>query len=167
MTEDLKFELRSPHGVRTVQCDSRVWNGITIRHLVNHANPGRVWHDLSSPQMTVAVLLDQVGGICDTRFNVNRPISRNRHGAGQIDFVPAGTTVWGYADGLRSTRGLRLYFAPDILGNLIGDDVDFARTTTPLLMFYDDRIAAVPRCWPTNAEPARSAGSMATVSRSP
>jgi AraC family transcriptional regulator len=158
MTENLEFQLRSPHGVRTVQCDSRVWNAITVRHVINHAKPGRVWHNISSAQMTVAVLLDQVGGICDTRFHVNRPLNRNRHGVGQIDFVPAGTTVWGYSDGLRSTRGLRLYFDVDKLEDLLGDDLDLARTTTPLLMQYDDRIA---RCASLLAEECRT-GSFGT-----
>jgi AraC-like DNA-binding protein len=108
--------------------------------MINVANPGKVWHDLSSSDMTVAVLLDQVGGLCETRFNIHRPLNRSRYGTGQINFVPAGIPVWGYADKLHSTRGLRLYFNPDALDGLLGDDWKRATAASPRLMEYDDRV---------------------------
>ena len=140
--QDAEFELRAAHGVRTVSCESRVWNEITVRNLVNRASPGRVWHDMSSTQMTVAVLLEQVGGVCETRFHVDRPLQRVRYHNGQITFIPAGTPIWGYSDGLRFTRGLRLFFEARVLQGLVEDDLDTAKTTSPLLMQYDLRISS-------------------------
>src|SRR6266436_3834262 len=72
------FEFRSPHGVRKMECQSRYWNGIAVRHVVQYLGPGRVWHDLSSKDPTAAILLEQVGGFCDSRLNVNRPTPRTR-----------------------------------------------------------------------------------------
>src|ERR1700745_1518788 len=88
------FEFRSPHGVRKMEHQSRHWNGVTVRHVVQHLGPGRVWHDLSSRDATVAILLDQVGGFCDARLNVNRPPPRSRFDAGHTVFVPADVSVW-------------------------------------------------------------------------
>src|SRR5260370_22928454 len=56
------FDFRSPHGINRVEHRSRCWNKITVRHVIQHLNPGRVWHDISSKQTTVAILLDQTGG---------------------------------------------------------------------------------------------------------
>ncbi|MGA8104232.1 MAG: hypothetical protein WB869_18875 [Candidatus Acidiferrales bacterium] len=47
--------------------------------------------------MTVAILLDQVGGACEARF-YNRPLKRSRYGAGQIQGVPPAAPLWGYED---------------------------------------------------------------------
>jgi hypothetical protein len=137
MTGQSEFELRSANGVRNVECDSRIWNGITVRHIVNHADrPGKVWHDISSTEMTVAVLLEQVGGFCETRFDVNRPTNKNRFQAGQIDVVPPGTPVWGYSENLRSTRGLRLYLGAEMLETLIDHELDRTKSTAPQLMLH-------------------------------
>lgn len=86
--------------------------------------------------MTVAVLLDQLGGMCETRHKINQPLARERYGAGQIDFVPDGVTIWGVAENLRWTRSLRLYFPP----GLLNEEIDVAKTIDPKLMQYDARV---------------------------
>ena len=146
------FEFRSPHGVKKMECQSRRWNGVTVRHVVQHLGPGRVWHDLSSKDPTVAILLDQVGGYCDARLNVNRPTPRTRFDAGHTVFVPAETSVWGYSDGIESTRDLRLSFEAKVLGPILGDDFDVGSTREPVLMVYDDKVA---RCASLLAEECR------------
>jgi AraC family transcriptional regulator len=150
--EDPPFEFRSPHGVRKMECQSRYWNGVSVHHVVQHLGPGRVWHDLSSKDPTVAILLDQVGGCCDARLNVNRPPPRTRFDAGHTVFVPAEMSVWGYSDGIESTRDLRLSFDPNVLASILGDDLDVGNTREPVLMVYDDRIA---RCASLLAEECR------------
>ena len=104
MSESRPFEFRSPHGVRKVEHRSRCWNRITVRHVVQHLDAGRVWHDISAPELTVAVVLEQKGGYCEPRFNVNRPTPRNRFDAGHTVFVPPDMTIWGYSDSIRRTR---------------------------------------------------------------
>src|SRR6266849_4690665 len=114
------FEFRSPHGVGKMGCQSRYWNGIAVRHVVQYLGPGRVWHDLSSKDPTVAILLEQVGGYCDSRLNVNRPTPRTRFDAGHTVFVPAEMSVWGYSDGIESTRDLRLSFNANAFASIHG-----------------------------------------------
>jgi hypothetical protein len=31
-----------------------------VRHVVQHLDAGRVWHDISAPELTVAVVLEQI-----------------------------------------------------------------------------------------------------------
>jgi AraC family transcriptional regulator len=123
-----------------MQCKSRSWNGITVRDVVQHLEPGRVWHDLSSRETTVAIVLEQVGGHCEPRLNLNRPTPRDRFDAGHAVFVPAEMTIWGYSDNIQLTRDLRLSFDARLLESLLGEDLEAAKTTTPILMLYDDRI---------------------------
>jgi len=135
-----------------MEYQSRYWNGVTVRHVVQHLGPGRVWHDLSSKDPTVAILLDQVGGYCDARLNVNRPTPRTRFDAGHTVFVPADVSVWGYSDGIESTRDLRLSFDADVPASILGDEFEVVKTRDPVLMVYDDRIA---RCASLLAEECR------------
>ena len=144
MAEDMRepqpFEFRSPHGVRKIESQSRNWNGITVRNLVHYLDPGRVWHDISSCETTVAIVLGQLGGYCEARLNLNRPSAGSRFAAGHATFVPADLTVWGYSDGIRSVRELRMSFAPRLLGPILGDELDSAKIDRPVLMLYDDKI---------------------------
>jgi AraC family transcriptional regulator len=134
------FESRSPHGVRRIESHSRKWNGITVRNVVLYLDPGRVWHDLSSHETNVSILLDQSGGICEPRLNLNRPISRFRFDAGYANFIPADLSVWGYSEGIRSVRELRMIFTPKLLESILGDELDPAKLDKPVLMFYDNQI---------------------------
>ena len=147
------FEFRSPHGIKSVEHHSRCWNSVTVRHVVHHSNPGRDWHDLSSDQTTVAIVLEQIGGYCEPRLNVNRPTPRSRYDAGHTVFVPANTAIWGYSDNITMTRDLRLHFDLDALPKVLGDDLNLARTASPLLMLYDDRVT---RCAALLAEECNS-----------
>jgi AraC family transcriptional regulator len=141
MSEPQPFEFRSPHGIRKVESQIRNWNGITVRNIVHYGDPGRVWHDISSHETTVAIILGQVGGYCEPRLNLNRPTPRSRFDAGHTTFVPADMTVWGYSDGIQSVRELRMSFAPKVLESILGDELDLAKTDRPALMLYDDKSA--------------------------
>ena len=138
--EPTPFEFRSPHGVRKVEHASKCWNGITVRHVVQHLNPGRVWHDLSSNETTVAIVLDQSGGYCEPRLNLRRPTPRDRFDAGHAAFVPAGMTIWGYSDDIQMTRDLRLAFDAARLPGILGEELDTAKVNVPVLILYDDRV---------------------------
>jgi len=141
MSESQPFEFRSPYGIRKIESHTHSWNGITVRNIVHYPEPGKAWHDLSSHETTVAIVLGQVGGYCEPRLNLNRPTLRSRFDAGHTTFVPADMTVWGYTDGLRSVRELRMSFAPKVPESILGDDLDSGKTDTPVLLLYDDRVA--------------------------
>ena len=76
------FEFRSPRGVKKIESHSRSWNGITVRNIVHHLDHGKVWHDISSRETTVAIVLEQIGGFAEPRLNLNRPTPRSRFDAG-------------------------------------------------------------------------------------
>jgi len=139
-SEPPPFDYRSPHGTLKMHCDSRRWNGITVRHVVQHLAPGRVWHDASASQSTVAVVLEQVGGYCEPRINLNRPTPRARYDAGHAVFVPADMTVWGYSDQIQLVRDLRLHFDSRHLESLLGEDLRRGSEADPVLLLYDDRV---------------------------
>jgi hypothetical protein len=101
MSQSQPFEFRSPHGIRKIESHTRSWNGITARNIVHYPDPGKAWHDLSSHETIVAIVLGQVGGYCESRLNLNRPTPRSRFDAGHTTFAPADMTVWAYTDGLR------------------------------------------------------------------
>jgi AraC family transcriptional regulator len=144
-SEPPPFEYRSPHGTLRMLCDSRRWNGITVRHVVQHLSPGRVWHDASASQSTVAVILEQVGGYCEPRINLNRPAPRARYDAGHTVFVPADMTVWGYSDQIQLVRDLRLHFDSWHLESLLGEDLRRGSEADPVLLLYDDRVVQCAR----------------------
>src|SRR5260370_41766093 len=83
------FDFRSPHGINRVEHRSRCWNKITVRHVVQHLNPGRVWHDISSKQTTVAILLEQTGGLRATPPKVDSATARGSCHPGPHSFYPA------------------------------------------------------------------------------
>jgi len=141
MSESQPFEFRSPHGIRKIESQSRNWNGITVRHIVHYLDPGKVWHDISSHETTVAIVLGQVGGYCEPRLSLTRPTPRSRFDAGHTTFVPADIPVWGYSDGIQSVRELRMSFAPKVLESMLGDELDSAKTDTPVVLLYDDKVA--------------------------
>jgi AraC family transcriptional regulator len=141
MSQSQPFEFRSPHGIRKIESHTRSWNGITVRNIVHYPHPGKAWHDISSHETTVAIVLGQVGGYCESRLNLNRPTPRSRFDVGHTTFVPADATVWAYTDGLRSVRELRMSFAPKVPESILGDDLDSEKTDTPVLLLYDDKVA--------------------------
>jgi len=49
--------------------------------------------------------------------------------------------VWGYSEEIRSVRELRMSFAPKVLESILGDELDSAKTDTPVVLLYDDKVA--------------------------
>src|ERR1700740_2510435 len=140
MSQSQPFEFRLPHGIRKIESQTRSWNGIAVRNIVHYPDVGKAWHDISSHETTVAIVLGQVGGYCEPRLNLHRPTPRSRFDAGHATFVPADITVWGYTDGNESVRELRMSVAPKVLESILGDELDSAKTDTPILLLYDDKV---------------------------
>ena len=158
MSEQQPFEFRSPHGIRKIESQSCNWSGITVRRIVHYLDPGKVWHDISSHETTVAIVLGQVGGYCEPRLNLNRPTPRSRFDPGHTTFAPADMTVWGYSDGIRSVRELRMSFAPKLLESILGDELDSAKTDRPVVLLYDDKVARCAALLAEECQESSSAG---------
>lgn len=135
------FEFRSPHGIKKIESQRCSWNGVTVRHIVHYLEPGKVWHDLSSHETTLAVVLEQVGGYCEPRLKLNRPTPRSRFDAGHATFAPADMTVWGYSEGIKSVRELRMNFSSTVLESIVGENLEVTRIEQPALLLYNDNVA--------------------------
>src|SRR5580658_5694127 len=131
MSQSQPFEFRSPHRIRKIESQTRSWNGITVRNIVHYPDVGKAWHDISSHETTVAIVLGQVGGYCEPRLNLKRPTLRSRFDAGHTTFVPANMTVWSCSDGIQSVRELRMSFTARVLESILGDELDLAETDRP------------------------------------
>ena len=132
--------LKSPHGIRISTGLAREWNGITVQVLELRCDPGRVWQDLSSPQTSLSVILEQDGGRVEVRTKITRPCASRWFGPQHLDFLPAGMPAWGYSDAIRRLGGTRLFFDVPRLGSLLGEDLDSRRLDQPRLRFHDDRL---------------------------
>jgi AraC-like DNA-binding protein len=132
--------LKSPNGVRLSMGLAREWNGITVHALELRCDPGRVWHDISCPQTSLNVILEQAGGRVEARTKITQPCASSWSGPQHLDFVPAGMPVWGYSDGVLGLSGTRLFFDAARLGSLLGEDLDLRRLDRPRLRFHDERL---------------------------
>jgi len=124
---------------------AREWNGITVQVVELRCDPGRAWHDLSSSQASLKVVLEQVGGHVEVRTRINQPSASSSSRAEVLNYVPAGMPVWGYSDDVLGIRSTRLFFDVTRLGSLLGEDIDPRRLDRPRLNFYDDRLAKLGR----------------------
>jgi len=138
------LELRAAHGVQRVACESGHWNGITVHHVIEDFAPGPAWIDLSASQTVAAIVLEQVGGYCEPRSDLDTPSRRAPSPEGHAVFVPAGMTVWRYADQVQRVRDVRLTFDNESL-EAWPPDVARGDQSEPALLRYDERVAQCAR----------------------
>ncbi len=141
MTDTTEYKPRESHGLRRVDGITKTWNGVTVRALEFHLFPGRVWHDLSSDRDTLAIVLQEVGGRCESRIRLDARIEPERLSSRHMSLLPAGMPVWGYADEIRCVRAARLLFDAPALSAVLGEELDTKRAAAPRLMFSDERIS--------------------------
>ena len=139
------LELRAAHGVQSIACESGHWNGITVYHVVENFVPGPAWIDLSASQSVVAIVVEQVGGYCEPRLNLDAPSRRAPSPEGHAVFVPAETTVWRYSDQVQRVRDVRLTFDNDGLEGWLPDHVARGAQSEPVLLRYDERVVQCAR----------------------
>lgn len=132
--------LKSPNGIQISLGHAREWNGITVQVLELRCNPGRVWHDISSPQTSMNIILEQAGGRVEARTKITQPCDSTWTGPQHVDFVPAGMPVWGYSDGVHGLSGTRLLFDVPRLGSVLGEDLDSRPLDQPRFRFHDSRL---------------------------
>ena len=89
------------------------------------------WRDISSSQTKVAILLEQLGGYCELRLNINRPKLGRPYDAGHTVIVPPDMPIWGYSDNSKITKDLRLSFDTDVPAAILGGRFGFFQSEYP------------------------------------
>ena len=140
MREGSELKLKSAHGVQLLRRDVRTWSGVTVSVADMSCSPGRAWHDISSPQNRMAIVLEQIGGRVEARTKINQPSRSIWSGPQHIDYAPAGMRVWGYTNNVRAIRGVDFVFEFPSLESILGESIDLQQTETPRLQFFDERI---------------------------
>ncbi|MBB5063813.1 AraC family transcriptional regulator [Granulicella mallensis] len=123
----------------------RIWNDITVYGVTTYSAPGKSWQSLESDQSTVAVILDQEGGIAEPRKRLNAPTPRVRYDAGHTMYIPANTDIWAFGDSTSIVRGVRMLFNLSVVDGLLQDECDRVRWSEPVLLLYDNRIREIAK----------------------
>lgn len=108
-------------------------------------NPGRAWHDLSDSQETLSVVLEEIGGRCEARAQMNRPPKLDLQRPNHISFVPSDMTTWAYSDNVASVREIRLGFDISSLNERLRLDLDPEVFSRPRLMFQNQHALQIAR----------------------
>jgi AraC family transcriptional regulator len=140
-----ELTIRAAHGITNRSYVGRSWNGIAVYCVSTHTNPGKSWQSLASEQGTVAVILEQEGGIAEPRKRLNAPTPRVRYDAGHTMYIPPNTDIWAFGDSTSLVRGVRMRFDQSVIDSLLQDDYDQQRWNEPVLVLYDDRIREIAR----------------------
>ena len=105
-----------------------------------HTHPGKSWQSLASKQASVAVILEQHGGIAEARKRLNAPTPRVRYDAGHMMYIPPNADIWAFGDSTNLVRGVRMRFDLSVIDSLLQDECDRQKSNEPVLLLYDDRI---------------------------
>jgi AraC family transcriptional regulator len=133
--------IRSAHNVVDVSFVTRFSNDIQVHSVEFGLLPGPAWADLSShSHARIAIPVEEIGGRVEGRLKPHVPSSG---GVNMVSFTPPGTPVWGYGEGVRRVRDVRLDFDFPRVCEALGQ-----RLTAPSgpLLFRDDRVRYLARC---------------------
>jgi AraC family transcriptional regulator len=138
------LELQDSQGIYRYTYKGRNWNGIAVYSVNAYFNKGMSWQNLSAPQATVAVVLEQRDGICEPRKRVHAPTPRTRYDARHTTYLPPNTEVWGTADSTASlVRAVRMKFDSSVIDSLLEDGCDRQKWNEPILLLYDERLRQI------------------------
>lgn len=137
----MPYNLKEPFGISKVSGQSRTFNNVLVSALEIEPIPGKAWHNLSSDQSTLSIMLEQKGGRCESRVQLNSPTANQPAGMRHVNYVPAGMAIWGYTDHMQSLRETRLHFDFNAAAAMLGEELNPAEAQVPRLMFASERIA--------------------------
>jgi AraC family transcriptional regulator len=138
--------IRSAHGVVDLRCVTRIANDIVVHSVEFAVLPGRAWADLSSDtHASVAIALEEIGGRVEARLKPDEPSQTGFN----MSFTPPGTPIWGYTEGIRRVRDLRLNLDLPRVSEAFGQQL--IMPPGPLL-FRDERLRNLARCLAAECE---------------
>jgi len=139
--------VRSAHGITGVRQSVCVSNDVAVHTLEVDVQPGPAWAQVASESHArLSIVLDAVGG-----GRVESRLKRDQapaNGPFTMNFAPPGAEVWGYSEGIRRVRDIRLDFDLGRLSEAIGEKL----TMPEPLVFRNDRLRHLARCLAAECE---------------
>jgi hypothetical protein len=117
----------------------RSWIGIGVFCVSTRTNPSKSWQSLASEQASLAIILEQHGGIAEARKRHNAPTPRVRYDAGHTMYIPPNADIWAFGDSTNLVRGVRMRFDLSVIDGLLRDECDRQKLNEPVLLLYDDQ----------------------------
>src|SRR3954470_21198313 len=139
--------VRSPHGIKAVRQKICVSNDVTVHVLEVDVLPGPAWAQVASESHArLSIVLEAVGGGCvESRLKRDQaPVD----GPFTMNFAPPGAEVWGYSEGIRRVRDIRLDFDLARLSQAVGEQL----TMPEPRVFRNDRLRSLARCLAAECE---------------
>ena len=129
-------------GVRARIAHRKEFDGIVVE-AVEWLSDGPSAYDLTCARCRLGVVLEQAGGMCETRTSPNVPGGYSRRGQPFVSLSPPDMPVWACSDGIRYTRSLSLAFDRAALRSWLGEEVAQAVNITPRLNFAPGRMSSL------------------------
>lgn len=132
----------------------QTWSGVTVAAIDATMGEGQAWHKFPSGKAIVSVVLHEGQGRVEARTDLHQPIEtaiRRPAMGGHLSVIPQGCDAWGYSDGVRFVREVRLFVdraaARQAFGERTGDVLD-----RPALMKVDGQAQNIARLLSREAE---------------
>ena len=139
--------VRSAHGIEDVRQRVCVSNDVAVHTLEVDVQPGPAWAQVASEtHARLSIVLDAVGG-----GRIESRLTRDQapaNGPFTMNFAPPGAEVWGYSEGIRRVRDIRLDFDLGRLSEAVGEKL----TMPEPLVFRNDRLRHLARCLAAECE---------------
>jgi AraC family transcriptional regulator len=139
--------VRSMHGVDAVRRITHVSNGVAVHSLEVDVLPGPAWAQVGSEtHARLSIVLEAIGsGRVESRLKRDQaPAS----GPFTMNFAPPGAEVWGYSEGIRRVRDIRLDFDLAGVSEALGEKLAMPAPR----VFRNDRLRHLAECLAAECE---------------
>ncbi len=144
------------HGIDAVRRVTRVSNNIAVHSLEVDVLPGPAWAQVASESHArLSIVLEAVGtGRVESRLKRDRAPA---NGPFTMNFAPPGAEVWGYSEGIRRVRDLRLDFGLASVAEALGEKL--VKPEEPRV-FRNERLRYLAKCLAAECENPDEYGSL-------
>src|SRR4029077_13001291 len=133
--------VRSTHGIEAVRQVTCVSNDIAVHALEVEVLPGPAWAQVASESHArLSIVLEAIGG-----GRIESRLKRDQapaDGPFTMNFAPPGAEVWGYSEGIRRVRDVRLDFDLSRVTEAIGERLSMPEPR----VFRNERLRHLARC---------------------
>jgi AraC family transcriptional regulator len=146
VSDDVSFRgdmtvVRSMHGVDAVRRITRTSNDIAVHSLAVDVQPGPAWAQVASESHArLSIVLEAIGG-----GRIESRLKRDEapaNGPFTMNFAPPGAEVWGYSDGVRRVRDIRLDFDLSRVSEALGEKLSMPAPR----VFRNERLRHLASC---------------------